>query len=207
MCRWRLYSNVMHVDVFVNSFYASNTYILSVDFDDGVWIVDVGDVSNIVEWLKTKGKGIKGVLLTHTHFDHIYGLNDLLSYDSCVKVYTCREGKSGLYSDKLNLSRYHDNPFVFRGKDVRLLDETSISLWPGLECRVYKTPGHDWSCLTYEINKNLFTGDSYIPNRRVVTSFPQSDKKDALKSLERITQMIKPGCKVWPGHGSVLTVV
>ena len=197
----------MNVEKFVNNFYLSNTYILSSAVDEGVWIVDVGDVSNIVRWLRDNHKKIEGVLLTHTHFDHIYGLNDLLEYDPGLKVYTSEEGKIALSSDKLNLSRYHEKSFVFRGEDIVALEESIMRLWKDVDCRVYKTPGHDWSCLTYEIEDYLFAGDAYIPGEKLVTSFPKSNRNDALKSLAKIRQISKIGYKICPGHGDILTVI
>ena len=51
------------------------------------------------------------------------------------------------------------------------------------------TPGHDWSCMTYYTDEIIFTGDSYIPNIKVITSFPKSNKEDAnflVETLENV---------------------
>ena len=198
----------MNVQRFVNSFYSSNTYILSLDSDDYVWIIDVGDVRNIIDWLNNNGKKIKGVLLTHTHFDHIYGLNDLWNYDTDLKVYTCEEGKEGLLSDKLNLSKYHEQSFVFKGKNnIFLLKNFFIELWSGVVCNIYKTPGHDWSCLTYDICGFLFTGDSYIPGHDVVTAFPKSNKEKAVKSLTKIYEIMTKNYMICPGHSDMTRAI
>lgn len=208
MCRWRVFRNVMNVQRFVNSFYSSNTYILSLNSDDYAWIIDVGDAWNIIDWLNNSGKKIKGVLLTHTHFDHIYGLNDLLDYDPCLRVYTCENGRDGLLSDKFNLSKYHEQSFVFKGKDnIFLLNNSIIELWPGVVGYIYKTPGHDWSCLTYDIGDFLFTGDSYIPGQDVVTVFPKSNKKDAIKSLAKIHEFLTRNYTICPGHGDMTKAI
>ena len=53
-----------------NNFLSSNTYVLS-DGDKTI-LVDCGDVEKIDENLL-----IDAVILTHPHFDHIYGLNKL----------------------------------------------------------------------------------------------------------------------------------
>lgn len=42
---------------------------------------------------------------------------------------------------------------------------------------VIETPGHCPSCLTYYTDNYIFTGDSYIPNVKVVTKLPYGDKK------------------------------
>ncbi|MCE5174409.1 MAG: MBL fold metallo-hydrolase [Bacteroidales bacterium] len=49
---------------------------------------------------------IKGVLLTHAHLDHIYGLPELFErFPDCL-LYTNDFGMKTLADDKLNMSRY-----------------------------------------------------------------------------------------------------
>ena len=74
-----------------------------------------------------------------------------------------------------------------------------IELFEGVFADVYYTPGHDESCLCYEIGEDMFTGDAYIPGVKTVTTFPHSSKKKALESDLRISSLVR-GMKVWPGH-------
>lgn len=67
----------MQVTKIVNDIFKSNTYILEDDSSASVWLVDCGDTDNMIPLLHSKQ--IDGVLLTHAHFDHIYGLNKLLT--------------------------------------------------------------------------------------------------------------------------------
>lgn len=78
---------------FVNAFFHSNTYVLYLEDRPEVWLVDCGDVEPLIQWCEKYGKSIEGVFLTHTHFDHIYGLSDLLVYIPHVKV--CKHSKKG----------------------------------------------------------------------------------------------------------------
>ena len=51
-----------------------------------------------------------GVILTHAHFDHIYGLPELLKqYPNC-KIYTNESGRETLANAKKNMSFYHESP-------------------------------------------------------------------------------------------------
>lgn len=63
----------MNVQGIVNSIMSSMTYVLSEDEGDGVWLVDCGDIGSI-QASSIGSNPIKGVLLTHAHYDHIYGL-------------------------------------------------------------------------------------------------------------------------------------
>ena len=195
----------MFVKQIINHIYNSNTFILYTEANKDAWIVDSGDIEEVLKWMIEHDKVLRGVLLTHSHFDHIYGLNRLLNYNPDIPVFTSIEGKEGLYSDKLNFSRYHHTPFIFEGSNIIIMEEgESIPLWHDLDASVLKTPGLDWSCLTYEIGDSLFTGDAYIPGLKVVTTFPKSNKMDALVSVQRIVNRshIKT---IYPGHGDILT--
>ena len=65
----------MKVERIINTIYASNTYILYDPRYDEVWLVDAGDTNLVIEWIEKYSKTLKGVFLTHTHFDHILYIN------------------------------------------------------------------------------------------------------------------------------------
>ncbi len=186
----------------VNTVFTSNSYVLS-DGSDEVVLIDIGDFSPIEQYLKTYRKKVKGVFLTHTHYDHIYGIRDLVkAYPGC-KVYTSEFGKKALASDRLNFSRYHNDAFCWQYEHLTVLsDGDRLDVFPGVELEVLATPGHDKSCLTYRMGRYLFSGDSFIPQVKVMASFPQSNKEDAQRAVRRILS-IADGCCLCPGHGAV----
>ena len=66
------------VNRFVNSRLTSNTYDNFYTDSENIWVVDPGDFTQVELWMNQNGKvGIAGVLITHAHFDHIYGANEL----------------------------------------------------------------------------------------------------------------------------------
>lgn len=72
---------MIRVKHIVNSVYTSRTYVLSEYDGRDFWIVDCGDVPPLVDMMSAIGGGpfkIRGVLLTHVHYDHIYGLLKLM---------------------------------------------------------------------------------------------------------------------------------
>lgn len=188
---------------FINSLFSSNTYLLYKEDEIFVWLVDCGDVEPVVQWCKERGRRVEGVFITHSHFDHIYGLYDLLGYYPNVKIYTSLYGEIGLSSSRYNMSLYHEQPFEFKGEKIILYDGDKMSLYPGVDLFVTETPGHDWSCLSYLVNNYLFTGDSYIPGLKVVTNFPKSDKQKAIKSLDKIQNLAKRALYICPGHEKI----
>ena len=191
----------MKITRIVNSFFTSNTFVLTDENCQDCWLVDVGEMEPILDAIG--GRQVRGVLLTHTHYDHLYGINKLVErFPECV-IYTSQHGKEGLFSDKLNFSRYHDDPIVFEGKHVEVLEEgDEVSLFPYVVLKAIYTPGHDWSCMSDDTDEIIFTGDSYIPNIKVVTTLPKSNKQEAQVSLDRILELCKMR-DVYPGHNEI----
>lgn len=196
----------MQVKQIVNSIFKSNTYIVSENNSAWVWLVDVGDIEGVLNSL-TKKTFIKGVFITHPHFDHIYGINKLIdAFPECV-VFTSEEGKKGLFSDKLNLSYYHNDPITFFGSNIQILTENDrIELFENCFLETIETPGHNWSCLTYKVGKYLFTGDSYIPGVQVVTKLKGGDREANKKSLQKIMANISKETIICPGHGEMAQI-
>jgi len=180
----------------VNTVYKSCTYLLIED--QRTWIVDCGDVDRLLPLVQGQ---LCGVLLTHAHFDHIYGLNTLLSLYPSLPVVTNEYGLNGLNSDKLNFSRYYGDPFVLDSADnVRLVqDGEQIPLFADIDARAVFTPGHSPDCITWIAGDAVFTGDSYIPGVRTVTNIPHSDKELAAHS-EAVIRELSMERLLYPGH-------
>ena len=195
---------MLTVDYFTNRIFNSRTYILSKEGSDEVWLVDCGDADRLLE--RIGNKSIKGVLLTHAHSDHIYGLEDLINQFPQVMVYTNTAGIEALKSPKLNISRYHSeypDISIDRPENVRVVGEGDGLKIFGIDVKVYETPGHDPSCLTYIVEDKAFTGDAYIPGVKVFTGFPHSNRKLAQESVKKILKLSE-GKMICPGHGEMV---
>lgn len=191
---------MLSVDYFTNRIFNSRTYILSKEGSDEVWLVDCGDTDRVLE--RIERKTVEGVLLTHAHSDHIYGLEELIKRFPTVKIYTNAAGVEALKSPKLNISHYHSeypDISIDAPDNVCVLKEGDSLDVLGKPVQVYETPGHAPSCLTYVISQMAFTGDSYIPGVKVFTGFLHANKKQAEASVERILQ-ISEDCLIMPGH-------
>lgn len=201
MGRYRTYLQVTGSDLEIiqhtNSVFNSNSYILVKEYD--CWIIDVGDCDEILKIIK--GLSLKGIFLTHIHYDHIYGLNKLIEVIRESKVYTNSYGKKALMDSTANLSFFHDDPFIFSSpeKIVQVCNRQIIPLTAGISAEAIFTPGHNPSCISWIINDSFFTGDSYIPGVNPVTKLPEGDITDAINSKELILSFAN-GKRIYPGH-------
>jgi glyoxylase-like metal-dependent hydrolase (beta-lactamase superfamily II) len=189
---------MLQVDKIVNSIFDSITWLLSDTASSRVWLVDCGDVEPIFE--KIGGREIAGVLLTHAHFDHIYGLPELLKrYPNC-KINTNAIGRDTLADERLNMSLYHETPLAVKGPQMQICEEgDELPLFQKMSAKVLETPGHHPSCETFSVENYLFTGDAYIPGIKIVTNLPKGNKIMAEQSKERIIIMAQDK-NICPGH-------
>lgn len=192
---------MIDIHYITNTVFTSKTYILSKEGCNKAWLMDIGDVEPVFEYLKTKHLVVEGVFLTHAHFDHIYGLVALVNqYPNCT-VYVTEYTKQALASDKLNMSRYHGNRINYDKENISVVHEgESMTLFENEPQMVfYETPGHNPGCLTMVLGDNIFTGDAYIPGVEVNTKLPFADKGLAEQSKDIILKLAK-GKKVFSGH-------
>lgn len=171
-----------------------NTFLNSISYRLDNVIIDPGD-----EWLEEND--IDVILLTHAHFDHIYGINRILRKNPSAKIYTNEYGYEMLLDSKKNLSAFHETPFVvdFPDKVIVTANYQEFNLKGDIKVTAIFTPGHNPSCITWMIENLVFTGDSYIPGVKTVVNLPGGNKKQSIESINLINQ-ISVNRKIYPGH-------
>lgn len=197
---------MLEVVRFVNSRFTSNTYIIAHPEYENVWVVDPGDTDAVFGWMEANSKKvISGILLTHAHFDHIYGMNEIVSrYSECI-IYIANEyGKEALSNPKTNGSRYtEEGPIVVDEKAIiRYYDETML-LWDDVEIKTFNTPGHSDDSQCFILDGMMFTGDTLIKNVRTVTKLKGGSVEKLEESIKVIAALIGNHLKVMPGHDDV----
>ncbi len=169
--------------------------------DDILYVVDPGDL-DFLRSLNQKDYVECRVLVTHAHFDHIYGLPSLLDWCPETIIFTNDKGAEALKNPKLNLSKYNGNPiYINENAKIRLV-ETGDSICHEPSIIAVHTPGHHPSCICWMIEGEcVFTGDSFIPGIPVVTKMPFADKELALAWEKRLSEVSKEkNLQVLPGH-------
>lgn len=153
-----MFRDCIDIKYLTNSYFSSRTYWLSDDRQNKFWLVDCGDIEEVIKLIPAQSV-IAGVLLTHVHYD-LYGLNRLMkTMPDCV-IYTNDFCQKSLTDPKQNFSRYHTDidDFVFEHPEKVIVvgEGDMIELFEGVYADVYYTPGHDESCLCYEVEENLY---------------------------------------------------
>ena len=163
-------------------------------------IVDPGgSADQILAKIKQNNLDVKLILLTHGHFDHVMGVQDLLAVYPDLPVYIteadypeARDGGQFGYS-------------MGDVASVRFYDEGDTVELGNLKIDVLRTPGHTPGSVTLRVEDVLFTGDTLFCGSCGRTDFPGGSFGDMQRSLKRLADL--PGnYRVYPGHESSTTL-
>ena len=136
-----------------------------------------------------KALGVRTVLETHGHWDHIQAVPAVRDAGYEVGVTA---------ADAAMLPSY----------DFVLEDDTVINVGR-LRLRTIATPGHTPGSMCFQIEGSpvLLSGDTLFPGGPGATKFPGSSFEQIIQSIdERIFSKLDPATIVMPGHGDDTTI-
>lgn len=159
----------------------------------------------IYNGLKDKGFSVKAILLTHGHFDHIWGVEALKNL-SGASVYAYEEEKEVCESPALNVSQDVGRPCAVRA-DVYVKDGEEITA-AGMKFRLIATPGHTKGscCYYFEEAKLLISGDTLFQESVGRTDFPTGSMSTLVRSIKEKLLLLPEDVKVYPGHGEATDI-
>ncbi|MHD0397608.1 MBL fold metallo-hydrolase [Staphylococcus simulans] len=185
---------------------STNTYFI--ENDESVLLVDPSsDGQAIISKLKSIGKPLKAIILTHAHFDHIGALDYVLEqYD--VPVYLHEEEFDFLDDPEKNGSRkfgiYGLKPVISHAKPIAISEgKHDIG---GFSFEVMHTPGHSPGGLTFIFDDFALVGDALFRDGIGRTDLYRGDYETLIDSIQDKIFTIKGDLPLYPGHGSYTTV-
>lgn len=179
---------------------------------DAVFVDPADQGGAIYDALSERGFKVAAILLTHGHFDHIWGVRELKE-KSGAKLYAY-EGERELCGDSgLNVSKQVGRPCTVAGDvDVWLKDGEEVTA-AGMICSVIATPGHTQGscCYYFKAEKPgesgfLISGDTLFQESVGRTDFPTGSMGQIVRSIQDKLFTLPDETKVYPGHGESTTI-
>lgn len=177
--------------------YHANCYLIyDQDTNEGV-MIDPGDEGEVLcTILASKNIKCRYVLATHSHADHLGGLNMVLDYTDAIFAMN--------YDHVLEIMRSRGQEMEVPPNAINLKDGDEI-VCGSITIKALETPGHtpDSMCFVYE--DAMFTGDTLMRDSCGAGSdIKGSDWAVIQKSLKRIARM--GDFDIYPGHGGMSTM-
>lgn len=185
---------------------ATNCYFVYHEGQSECIVFDPADRGDyIYEALKSKGFSVTHILLTHGHFDHIWGCSKLRSLTG-APVYALDAEQEVLESARLNVSEDAGRACTVK-VNTYVKDEDVLEL-NGFRIRVLATPGHTkGSCCFYiEDEKTLISGDTLFAESVGRTDLPTGSMSELTHSIEQKLKGLPDDVAVYPGHGDQTTI-
>ncbi len=168
--------------------YDNNVYVVRCkQTGDAVLLDAANEHEKLLELCRTLG--VRTVLETHGHFDHIQAIPQVR--DAGYQVGVTAE-------DAAMLPSYD-----------YLLEDDSVIEVGRLRLRTMLTPGHTPGSMCFEVEGSpvLLSGDTLFPGGPGATSFEGGDFDTIIRSIdERIFSKLAPETIVMPGHGDDTTI-
>ena len=168
----------------------TNCYIVS---DGSVCaIIDPGEEGRRLAYtIKSNELTPEAILLTHSHYDHTGGVEELRKIFPEIKIY--RNEKDIYWSDPRMLQLYPQlGPTLPCG-------EGDVITVGTMDFRVLETPGHSEGSVSFLCGDALFCGDTLFCGSCGRTDLAGGNQDKMWKSMRRLGNLTKD-YTVYPGH-------
>ena len=192
----------LNIEKIKNNPIDSNCFIVYEQIGSDCLVIDAGseDTSEIENFIGLNDLKPAYILLTHSHFDHVWSVDKLRKKYSCKLVcsQTCSEN---ITNKKKNLSVFYNQVgFTLKQADI-IINDNFVLEWQNNKITFFETPGHSKCSICIKINNNLFTGDTAIKDLKTVTKIVGGSKKELKISLDKLSEFISENTLFFGGHG------
>ena len=186
---------------------AENSYLFRLDGSDRALLVDPGDEADkLLGAIDSLGVTLDGILLTHTHFDHVGAVAPLARHTG-APVY-CPELEKQVLADIMSYVPWPGfGPFESYDADELVSGGEKLQV-AGFEIDVLFTPGHSPGHVTYSIpaEQAIFSGDVLFQGSIGRTDLPGGDSQTLMNTLADLVERLPDETVVYPGHMGVTTI-
>lgn len=173
-------------------------------------IVDPGfhspdEQDEFFQFVGQNGLDPEAVIITHAHFDHIFGVAEVLRHWNIPVYMDAREELSFEYNRQMVSRVGLDVPENF---PYTAVNEGDVIEAAGFRLEVISTPGHAPGSLCFldREKKLMFTGDTLFAGTIGRTDLKNSDYDQEILSIMEKLIILDPDIRFYPGHGPSSTI-
>ena len=187
--------------------YGANCWVL-IDEESGEFVLidpsPTGEAfSDFIEKRDLKKENLKYILLTHGHFDHITGADEIRDI-SGAPLAIHEADADFLTTDKNAYKYFFREDLIMRPAEIILHDGDVLNLGND-EIKVVSTPGHTEGSVCFFVGDNIYTGDTLFDRSIGRTDLVGGNQAKLEDSLRKLISL-ESDYNIYPGHGSVSTI-
>ncbi len=183
----------------------ANNYLVYDETSKEAVLIDCSEKKQeLLDDIKNLGLNVKYILLTHGHFDHVLGVNDMQ-----------KELNAPAYVDRLDIPQVENTSAIMAAFGIQVaknpeithfLDENENFTIADTKINILKTPGHTEGGVCYLIDDKLFSGDTLFCESVGRTDLMGGDFNKLHKSVVEVLFNLDEDITVYPGHGPSTTI-
>ena len=185
-----------------------NCSIIGDEMTGEALVIDPGDEIERVEKILARHQlKVKGIIITHTHIDHIGGLDKLKRATGAAAM--MHEADFPMYRDLGGLATLLGVPPPPVVDVDRFLKEGETVRWGSMALEILHTPGHSPGSLSLHMpgeNARIFSGDTLFNGSIGRTDLWGGSFEEILKSIHGKLLPFADETRVYPGHGPATTI-
>ncbi len=176
--------------------YFTNSFLL-VSGGEAAILDPAPDAARFAPLLEKENARLTHILLTHGHFDHVYGLDSVRAAWPAARLCLFRADAVGT----------EDRPVKESPEILWLTDGQTLTVGQA-ELTVLHTPGHTPGSCCWLCEGVLVSGDTLFAGSAGRTDLPGGDWETLMRSLRRLADdpALPDELRVLPGHGAFTTL-
>jgi len=184
-----------------------NTYLVRREGSDRAVIIDPGEEApKLLAAIDSLGVTLDGILLTHTHFDHV-GAVAPVAKATGAEVWV-PEIEKGVLADIMSYVPWPGfGPFESYDAEHTLKGGEKLEM-ADFEIHVIFTPGHSPGHVTFSIpdEKTILSGDVLFQGSVGRTDLPGGDWNTLFESIRNLMDTLPEDTTVYPGHMGITSL-
>lgn len=187
--------------------FLTNCYIVGDEETNEGILIDPGEqMDEILSEIKDTGLKITKIVNTHTHIDHVAGVQQAKE-ELGVPFYLHPEEEPVLEALPESAARYPQFGRVRVPKvDVYIEEGDEIEIG-NLKAKVLHTPGHTWGSVCFVIDNHVISGDTlFAGSVGRVDLTGGTSMRELVGSIKSKLMSLPDSYNVYPGHGPFTTI-